>query len=126
MNVRKSLLPWLAMAFITSPILAGCERPEPEQVRANLHLPSPDFVVDAKRGGGLFQASCARCHGEGARGTREGPPLVHEIYRPGHHTDLSFHLAVRNGVRQHHWNFGNMAPLEELAPEDTGHIIAYV
>ncbi len=114
------------MAFITLPILAGCESPEPEQMRANLHLPDPDFVADAKRGGDLFQANCARCHGEDGRGTREGPPLVHKIYRPGHHADLSFHLAVRNGVRQHHWNFGDMAPLKELAPEDTGHVIAYV
>jgi mono/diheme cytochrome c family protein len=114
------------MAFIMLSILAGCESPEPEQVRANLHLPSADFVADAERGGVLFQANCARCHGEGARGTRKGPPLVHKIYQPGHHADLSFHLAVRNGVRQHHWNFGKMTPLKELAPEDTGHIIAYV
>jgi hypothetical protein len=29
-------------------------------------------------------------------------------------------------VRQHHWNFGNMTPIDRLTPEDAGHIIAYV
>jgi hypothetical protein len=35
-------------------------------------------------------------------------------------------LAVRDGVKQHHWHFGNMPPQPEVTPEQTGHVIAYV
>ena len=58
--------------------------------------------------------------------TEQGPPLVHETYRPGHHADLTFHWAVRDGARQHHWNFGDMLPVPNLTPEDVGHIIAFL
>ena len=56
----------------------------------------------------LFIANCSRCHGENASGTAQGPPLVDRIYEPGHHSNASFVIAVARGVRQHHWQFGNM------------------
>ncbi len=116
----------LAVFLVVPVIVAGCDWPEPKQVRRNLHLPEPGFVADAGRGKGLFQTNCASCHGLSARGTRQGPPLVHKIYRPKRHADMAFHLAVKSGVRQHHWNFGHMPPKEGLIPENVGHIIAYV
>jgi len=54
------------------------------------------------------------------------PPLVHKIYEPSHHADGSFFLAVRQGVRAHHWPFGNMPPIEDLTERDVGRIVAYV
>ena len=69
---------------------------------------------------------CARCHGEAGNGTKQGPPLVHEVYRPGHHPDLSFHRAVNDGVQQHHWKFGNMPPVPAVSAQQAEHIIAYV
>ncbi len=115
------------MAFpILAVALAGCERLEPEHARRNLHLPPPDFVAHAEQGEELFRARCSRCHGEAGRGTEQGPPLVHKTYRPGHHTDMAFHLAVKDGVKQHHWRFGDMPPVEGVSPEEAGHIIAYV
>ncbi len=56
----------------------------------------------------------------------KGPPLIHDIYRPGHHADLSFHWAVKDGTKQHHWHFGDMPPIADVSPEQVGHIIAYV
>ncbi len=126
MKAKNKLLLLLLTGLVTPSILTACEWPEPEQIRANLHLPSPDFVADAERGKKLFDDNCIRCHGGNGRGTRAGPPLVHNVYRPGHHADLSFHFAVRDGVRQHHWNFGHMAPVDGLSAEDVGHIVAYV
>ena len=38
------------------------------------------------------------------------PPLVHKLYEPGHHSDMAFIMAAKNGVRSHHWRFGNMPP----------------
>ncbi len=106
--------------------LAGCDKPGPEQLRERMHLPPPDFKPDPAKGRRLFIAHCARCHGEDVRGTEQGPPLVHEIYRPGHHADLVFHYAVRDGAKQHHWRFGDMPPVENVSPEEVGHMIAFV
>ncbi len=55
-----------------------------------------------------YQANCSVCHGNEGVGTTKGPPLVHIIYEPGHHADVTFQRAVKYGVRQHHWRFGNM------------------
>lgn len=74
-----------------------------------------------------FNAKCATCHGETAAGRNGiGPPLVHKIYEPGHHGDQAFLLAAQIGVREHHWPFGDMAPVEGLTPSDIANITAYV
>ena len=74
-----------------------------------------------------FDAVCADCHGENAAGKMGfGPPLVHKIYEPSHHADMSFVLAVQNGVRAHHWQFGDMPAQSGLTQADVGGIITYV
>ena len=77
-------------------------------------------------GTSLFAANCAACHGAAADGTNSGPPLVHRLYEPGHHPDISFHSAVKNGVIAHHWDFGDMPPVAGLSQEEVAQIIAYV
>lgn len=69
---------------------------------------------------------CADCHGEGGRGTDKCPPLVDPVYRPAHHADLAFHFAVRDGVRQHRWHFGDMPAQPDVTPEQVGHLITHV
>jgi hypothetical protein len=39
---------------------------------------------------------------------------------------VTFFMAVTFGVAPHHWRFGRMPPLEGVAPEDVGDIVAYV
>lgn len=74
-----------------------------------------------------FEGLCAQCHGENAAGRQGiGPPLVHRIYEPSHHADAAFLLAAQNGVRAHHWNFGNMPPVEGVTRADVMAITAYV
>jgi len=85
----------------------------------------PVSQVD-KQGKELFNASCAVCHGKNAAGTKKGPPLIHKIYEPGHHSDLSFQRAAKFGVRAHHWPFGNMPPVPNVTESDVTRIIAYV
>jgi len=77
-------------------------------------------------GEAMYSGSCARCHGVNGTGSAEGPPLVDEVYRPGHHADVAFHLAVQRGVAAHHWSFGPMEPVPGLPPEQVEQIIAYV
>ena len=77
----------------------------------------PELSPTAQAGRAAFQQSCASCHGDVAQGTATGPPLVHVIYRPGHHADVAFELAVRRGTRAHHWRFGDMPP-QPTVPAD--------
>lgn len=124
MNTRMPVA--MAAVLITAVLAVACDKPDAEKVRGKLHLPPPDFVADANAGKRLFEANCAKCHGVDGRGSDEGPPLVDKTYRPGHHADLVFHMAVKNGARQHHWHFGDMPAVPGLSPEDVGHIIAYI
>ena len=39
---------------------------------------------------------------------------------------MSFLLAVRRGVRAHHWRFGNMAPVPGLSDTEVKEVIRYV
>jgi len=88
--------------------------------------PSPGLMPNPAVGKTLYEANCAKCHGGDLRGTKEGPPLLHPYYKPSHHADIAFQIAAKFGVRQHHWNFGDMAPLKDVTPDDVAHIIAYV
>ena len=79
-----------------------------------------------RQGESLFTTNCSICHGSAGEGTQTGPPLVHSIYNPNHHPDFSFHNAVNNGVPQHHWVFGDMAPRPGLDEGDVNNIICYI
>jgi cytochrome c2 len=78
-------------------------------------------------GKNIFELKCQSCHGINAAGRHEiGPPLVHKIYEPSHHSDQSFYRAVALGVKSHHWPLGNMAAVEGLTKGDVKAIISYV
>lgn len=100
---------------------------EPESGQLMVEVTVPSLDATTKLGERLFNENCASCHGENAAG-QEGiaPPLVHKIYEPNHHADGSFLIAVKQGVRAHHWPFGNMPPVEGLTDEDVTKIVAYV
>lgn len=82
---------------------------------------------NAQIGKTAFEAKCATCHGVNAAGQNGvAPPLVHKIYEPSHHGDEAFWLAAQNGVRSHHWRFGNMPPVEGLTRGEVKLIVAYI
>ncbi len=86
----------------------------------------PGEEAEYQAGTDIFNKNCAKCHGMKGAGTDKGPPLVHKIYRSGHHSDLSFRFAVQNGVRAHHWMFGDMPPIEGVADDGIEEIIKYI
>ncbi len=86
----------------------------------------PTLSAKAELGRTAFEKTCMACHGKNAAGTRSGPPLVHKVYEPNHHSDTAFHRAVRKGVRAHHWPFGNMAPVADVKPAQVDLIVRYV
>ncbi|WP_289040825.1 cytochrome c [uncultured Aliiroseovarius sp.] len=86
-----------------------------------------ELSQQAMLGKTIFEAKCSECHGKNAAG-RNGvaPPLVHKIYEPSHHSDMAFVLAAQNGVRAHHWKFGNMPRIEGLTQGDVKMVATYV
>lgn len=89
---------------------------------------SPPAGMPFSRGLGfeLFQENCAGCHGADLDGTDEGPPLLHGYYKPGHHSDVAFYRAIEQGSPQHHWNFGDMEPVEGVSRKQAEAIVEYV
>jgi hypothetical protein len=51
---------------------------------------------------------------------------VHEVYKPSHHGDQAFALAALQGVKAHHWDFGDMPPVEGISQTDVAMITAYI
>ena len=105
--------------------LAACRGGERErEILARLVL--PPTPAEYQQGEDLFNANCASCHGQSGRGTDQGPPLLHIIYEPSHHSDASFVLAARTGVPAHHWSFGSMPPQPQVDSVQLRKIIGYV
>ncbi len=88
--------------------------------------PAAGTPAELAKGEALFNSHCAACHGQKAMGTKHGPPFIDRIYEPNHHADATFQLAARNGVRAHHWLYGNMPPVEGVTESDVNEIIGYI
>ncbi|MEH6645339.1 c-type cytochrome [Sulfitobacter sp.] len=112
--------------FLKPPEMA--EQPSNTEGAAMVEVILPaSFTMQQQMGETAFNANCAACHGDNGAG-RDGiaPPLIHKIYEPSHHGDMSFQLAASNGVQAHHWPFGNMPAVAGGAPSDITDITAYV
>ncbi len=96
------------------------------RMAANPELFAPEVVADLRRGGRLFAKNCATCHGTDLYGTGNGPPLIHPYYRPDHHADVAFRMAMLRGVKQHHWQFGDMPPVPGLSPDEVEQVLLYI
>jgi mono/diheme cytochrome c family protein len=132
-----------ALGIVSVVLLAGCSEPgtdtaaapEPQvqapaasdqAPRTEFRIPPETFEPDAATGSSLFAAHCAVCHGPEALGTEQGPPLIHRIYEPSHHSNLAFYRAIALGVHQHHWEFGDMPPVPGVSGEDAAYIISWI
>jgi mono/diheme cytochrome c family protein len=110
---------WAAgAAAVLLVVLAGCGDDGGEL--------AADHEADPERGQALFESNCAACHGPMAEGTASGPPLVHEVYEPGHHSDEAFQVAVAQGTPQHHWDYGPMPAIGGLDRDDVADITAWI
>lgn len=87
---------------------------------------SSDAAPDVERGKQLYGGACAMCHGADLRGTKQGPSQLSKVYEPSHHPDEAYRLAVKNGVRAHHWRFGDMPSLPAFPDDAIRDVIAYI
>ena len=120
----KRYLPWIgvgALVLIMLVAVVGFGQSESDPSAAE-----SSSKLDGAAGEPLYQQHCAACHGSDLRGTAAGPSHLSIVYEPNHHGDAAFALAVRNGVRQHHWNFGDMAAVPGLTDDQIAAITAYI
>lgn len=114
-----------ALGLLLSVGCGGGDSSEPDDPESTQST-SSSLSKMARDGEELFDANCSACHGMRAAGTNQGPTLIDRIYHPGHHSDVSIRNAVDRGVQQHHWTFGDMAPVAGVSPDDVEKIICYV
>lgn len=113
---------WLLPVVAVAGLIIWLARPGAEIVEVRL----PELSALAKTGQRAFAENCAACHGENGAGNEQGPPLIHDIYNPGHHADLAFQRAIARGVRRHHWAFGDMPPQPQVGKRKLRAIIGFV
>ncbi|GAB3551813.1 hypothetical protein GCM10027343_36450 [Noviherbaspirillum agri] len=121
---RCRRLAWLSMsalagAFMLVTASAGAQTMQIPRPSAGL-MPNPAL------GKKLYAANCTSCHGADLKGSDKGPSMLHKVYEPSHHSDIAFQLAAKNGVRAHHWKFGDMPPVPAVTPDDVAHITAFI
>jgi len=101
---------------------AGAPAPDPDSIVVPETFSAPGYFGQI-----AFERTCATCHGaKGAGGTGKAPPLIHPIYEPGHHPDAAFLRAAFQGVQAHHWNFGDMPPVEGITEKEVELIATYI
>ncbi len=87
----------------------------------------PELSAAEQIGKTTYDANCASCHGaNGAGQDGVAPPFVHRVYEPNHHGDGAFYSAAQNGVRAHHWSFGDMPPVAGITQDEVAQILTYV
>ena len=74
----------------------------------------------------LYEKYCSSCHGVDLTGSDKGPPLLHAFYKPSHHGDKALYRAALQGTRQHHWEFGDMPPVEGMTTGKMDKVVPYV
>jgi cytochrome c2 len=93
-----------------------------------LVVASEDIKIPFHLGKGqmLYEKYCSSCHGLQLNGSDQGPPLIHPFYKPSHHGDKSFYRAALQGVKQHHWEFGDMSAVVGMTPKKMDSLVPYV
>ncbi len=104
----------LALSLFSSSILANT-------AADNIKIP-----FNLAKGQYLYEKNCSVCHGKQLQGTDKGPTFISAIYKVSHHGDASFYRAALQGVRAHHWNFGDMLPVPEMSERKMKSIIPFI
>lgn len=119
----------LAIIFVGggAAIASGMHHGPGGPVPVTILIKNPRVPFKYALGQKIFRSKCAACHGQWAEGVEgKGPPLVHPYYRPGHHPDAAFYGAAMNGVRAHHWQFGDMPPVQGITKRDVAAILRFI
>lgn len=120
----STLMIWALVAIGSGAIIWQAQTRSVQSVVVPVKV--PPLSATAQRGQAVFEQDCKICHGMNAGGSVNGPPLVHLIYAPNHHADITFFMAVKLGVQAHHWTFGNMPPIRGVSEDKITQITMFV
>jgi len=120
-TMKTSRALWISLIVFVLTVAPACSQSETKPKGAAASVPA-----ELQGGEQKFVANCSACHGVEGVGTTQGPPLVHKIYEPNHHGDAAFQRAAANGVKAHHWEFGDMPKVVTVKPDDVEQIVKYV
>lgn len=127
MQLKNNLPKYFVIGFFGLGLVALISKNLKPEFETSYSMAGLTEMSDKTQAGqALFGANCASCHGDTGGGSEKGPPLIHDIYNPGHHPDEAFFSAVAHGVPQHHWPYGNMPKLSQVTPDEVAKIISYV
>lgn len=94
-------------------------------IRASPNIPELSTLAQAGRV--IINTQCKECHGvDGTGYSRNGPPLLHPMYRSEIYPDHHFKRVLREGRPQKNWRFGPMPAQPQLSDADMNGIIAFV
>lgn len=122
--VVLAVIAWTVFGLVTA--LAILSWTAEEDGGVTVQVTPAALSEEAMEGETVFNANCAACHGPNAAGTQLGPPLIHDIYNPGHHSDQAFYLAAATGAPSHHWNYGDMPAQSQVSREELTLVIRYI
>ncbi len=125
-NLKGKLAPMFLVGVLVGGVVIVINNNTSGNSQYSAQVNVPQFSRIAVEGRDLFNANCSACHGQNASGTDNGPPLIHDYYKPNHHGDGAFINAALKGVRAHHWRFGNMPPVEGMTKPEVLKIVRYV
>jgi mono/diheme cytochrome c family protein len=121
--MKSSRIQWVSLILVMLGVPPACSPNGVEPQGTGTVASAP---AELREGEQKFNTSCSTCHGIGGVGTTQGPPFVHKVYEPNHHGDEAFRRAAANGVKAHHWQFGDMPKIDAVKPDDVDHIVKYV
>ena len=121
--MKTSRILWVSLVILMLGVTPACSQNGVEPQAAGTVASAPAELRDGEQ---KFNANCSRCHGMGGVGTIQGPAFLHKVYEPNHHGDAAFQRAAANGVKAHHWQFGDMPKIDTVKPEDVDQIVTYV
>lgn len=116
----------IAAAAVVGIGVVAAQAPDKGKGGATVSVKVPPLSMRSAVGKTAYDAVCAQCHGANGAGTTQGPPFVNDIYNPGHHADEAFIRAVRQGVRRHHWLYGDMPAQPLVTDVQLKAIVIYV
>lgn len=121
--MKSSRMQWVSLVLVMLGAAPACSQNGVEPQGTGTVASAP---AELREGEQKFNTYCSTCHGIGGVGTTQGPPFLHKVYEPNHHGDEAFRRAVANGVKAHHWQFGDMPKIDAAQSSDVDHIVKYI
>ena len=124
---QKSPIKWMLLMLATIIVASTIMLMGNEKISIKATPTIPELTPLAQHGRVVISEKCADCHGvDGTGGSRNGPPMLHPMYRDEIFPDFVFKRSVREGKREKNWRFGPMPAMPDLSDKDIDGVIAFV